>query len=56
MRVFAVFSDGTEKEISKSDYTITTEQYRDETEKGVIVTVEYQGCSFQFFSETEEVL
>ncbi|MBQ6935496.1 MAG: hypothetical protein IJN49_03005 [Clostridia bacterium] len=56
MRVFAVFSDGTEKEIPKSDCTITTEEFNDETENGVIVTVEYQGCSFQFFSETEEVL
>lgn len=56
MSVFAVFSDGTEKEISKSDCTITTEEFNDGTENGVIVTVEYQGCSFQFFSETEEVL
>lgn len=56
MHVFAVFSDGTEKEIAKSECVISTEQYSDEIEKGVIVTVEYQGCSFQFFSETEEVL
>lgn len=56
MRVFAVFSDGTEKEIPQSDCTITTEEFNDGTENGVIVTVEYQGCSFQFFSETEEVL
>lgn len=54
MSVFAVFSDGTEKEIPKEECTITTEDYSDEDETGVIVFVEYQGCSFQFFSEQEE--
>ncbi len=51
MRVFAVLSDGTEKEIPKSDCTITTEEFSDGDETGVIVTVEYQGCGFQFLSE-----
>lgn len=51
MRVFAVLSDGTEKEIPKTDCTITTEDFSDGDETGVIVTVEYQGCSFQFLSE-----
>lgn len=51
MRVFAVFSDGTEKEIPKNECTITTEDFSDGEETGVIVTVEYQGCSFQFLSE-----
>ena len=51
MRVFAIYSDGTEKEISKDECTITTEDYSDEDGTGVIVFVEYQGCSFQFFSE-----
>lgn len=51
MSVIAVFSDGTEKQIPKSECTITTEPYSDEEETGVIVNVEYQGCSFQFFSE-----
>ena len=51
MSVIAVFSDGTEKQIPKSECTITTEPYSDEEETGVIVFVEYQGCSFQFFSE-----
>ncbi len=51
MRVFAVFSDGTEKEIPKNECTITTEDFSDSEETGVIVTVEYQGCSFQFLSE-----
>ena len=51
MSVIAVFSDGTEKQIPKSECTITTEPYSDEDGTGVIVSVEYQGCSFQFFSE-----
>ncbi|MBO5066486.1 MAG: hypothetical protein J6D06_10260 [Clostridia bacterium] len=54
MSVIAVFSDGTEKQIPKSECTITTEPYSDEEETGVIVNVEYQGCSFQFFSEQVE--
>ncbi|MBQ8183085.1 MAG: hypothetical protein IJ025_04200 [Clostridia bacterium] len=51
MRVFAVLSDGSEKEIQKSDCTITTEEFSDGDETGVIVTVEYENCSFQFLSE-----
>ena len=51
MRVFAVLSDGTEKEIPKTDCTITTEDFSDGDETGVIVTVEYENCSFQFLSE-----
>lgn len=51
MSVIAVYSDGTEKWIPKADCTITTEPYSDEEETGVIVFVEYQGCSFQFLSE-----
>ncbi len=54
MSVIAVYSDGTEKWIPKSECKITTEPYSDEDETGVIVFVEYQGCSFQFFSEQEE--
>ncbi len=51
MRVFAVLSDGTEKEIQKSDCIITTEEFSDGAETGIIVTVEYENCSFQFLSE-----
>lgn len=51
MSVIAVFSDGTEKWIPKSECTITTEDFSDGDETGVIVTVEYEGCSFQFLSE-----
>ena len=51
MSVIAVYSDGTEKWIPKSECKITTEDFTDGDETGVIVTVEYQGCSFQFLSE-----
>lgn len=51
MRIFAVLSDGTEKEINKNECTITTEDFSDGDETGVIVTVEYENCSFQFLSE-----
>lgn len=51
MSVIAVYSDGTEKWIPKSDCTITTEDFSDGDETGILVTVEYQGCSFQFLSE-----
>lgn len=55
MSVIAVFSDGTEKWIPKSECTITTEDFSDGNETGVIVTVEYENCSFQFFSEYQVV-
>ncbi len=51
MSVIAVFSDGTEKWIPKSECTITTEDFSDGDETGTIVTVEYENCSFQFLSE-----
>lgn len=51
MSVIAVFSDGTEKWVPKSECTITTEDFTDGDETGVIVTVEYQGCSFSFLEE-----
>lgn len=51
MSVIAVFSDGTEKWIPKTDCTITTEEFSDGDEAGIIVTVKYENCSFQFLSE-----
>ena len=48
LRVFAVLSDGTEKEIPKSDCTITTQELKDSGVTETIVTVEYENCSFQF--------
>lgn len=51
MRVFAVLSDGSEKEIPLNQCTITTEQENFDGEELIIVTVEYQNCSFQFVSD-----
>ncbi len=53
MQVFAVFSDGTEKELSNSDYELTFENLSDETEEKVMVTVAYKttSCSFMVFKE-----
>ncbi len=49
MSVFAIYSDGTEKEIPKGKYTVKREYSEDfETE---VVTVEYGGCSFLFLPE-----
>ncbi len=52
MSVYAVYSDGSEKEIPKGEYTIKTEYSEDfEAE---LVTVEYGGCSFQFLPQNLE--
>ena len=55
MRVFAVFSDGTEKEIKKSDCKITTEEFVDGDVTEILVTVEYENCSFQFINDGKGV-
>lgn len=49
MKVYAVYSDGTEKEISKGKYTIKRE-YSEDFEADVVI-VEYGGCSFQFLPQ-----
>ena len=49
MRVYAVYSDGTQKEISEGEYTVKRE-YSEDFEAQV-VTVEYGGCSFQFLPQ-----
>lgn len=49
MKVFAVYSDGTEKEIPKGKYTVTRE-YSEDFEADIVI-VEYGGCSFQFLPE-----
>ena len=46
MKVFAVYSDGTEKEIPEGKYIVTRE-YLEDFEADVVI-VEYSGCSFQF--------
>lgn len=53
MRVFAVFSDGTEKEIFEKDYVLTFDDFSDETEEKVMVTIKYKtvSCSFMIFKE-----
>lgn len=53
MRVFAVFSDGTEKEIFETDYVLTFDDFSDETEEKVMVTIRYKtvSCSFMIFKE-----
>jgi hypothetical protein len=49
MRVYAVYSDGTEKEIPKGKYTVKKE-YSEDFEADIVV-VEYDGCSFQFIPQ-----
>lgn len=49
MRVYAVYSDGTEKEIPKGKYTVKKE-YSEDFETDVVI-VEYNGCSFQFLPQ-----
>lgn len=53
MQVFAVFSDGTEKELSSSEYELIFENLSDDTEEKVMVTVKYKttSCSFMVFKE-----
>lgn len=49
MRVYAVYSDGSEKEIPKGEYTVKRE-YSEDFEAELVI-VEYGGCSFQFLPE-----
>ena len=49
MTVFAVYSDGTEKEIPKGEYTVNI-VYSEDFEADVAI-VEYGGCSFQFIPQ-----
>ncbi len=49
MKVFAVYSDGTEKEIPKGEYTVNI-VYSEDFEADIVI-VEYGGCSFQFLPE-----
>lgn len=49
MRVYAVYSDGSEKEITKGKYTVERE-YSEDFEADVVI-VEYGGCSFQFLPQ-----
>ncbi len=49
MEIIAVYSDGSEKTIPKSDCNITT-QYSSDFEADMVV-VEYNGCSFSFLPQ-----
>lgn len=49
MRVYAVYSDGTEKEIPEGEYTVSM-VYSEDFEADVAI-VEYGGCSFQFIPQ-----
>lgn len=53
MQVFAVYSNGTERELSGDEYEVTFENLSDETEEKVMVTVIYKttSCSFMVFKE-----
>jgi len=51
MQVIAVFSDGSEKEIEKSECEINKEFLSDTNE--CIITVSYGDCNFQFLTEGE---
>ena len=49
MRVYAVYSDGTEKEIPEGEYTVSM-VYSEDFETDVAI-VEYGGCNFQFIPQ-----
>lgn len=49
MSVYAVYSDGSEKEIPEGKYTVKKE-YSEDFEADVVI-VEYGGCSFQFLPQ-----
>ena len=53
MQVFAVYSNGDEKELSPDEYTVTREQNGSLFRKYITVTVEYEGCSCSFNVEKE---
>lgn len=53
MKVYAVYSDGNEKELTTDDYTVNFENTSTLFEKKVLVTVTYKtaSCSFTVFKE-----
>lgn len=48
MQVFAVYSDGTEKELSKEEYEVTAQTEKTLFKQSSWVTVSYGGCSCSF--------
>lgn len=53
MQVYAVYSDGSEKELPANEYTVEYEQKRTLFKESVTVTVEYDGCSCSFVIYSE---
>ena len=54
IQVYAVYSNGDERELSADEYTVTCEQSGSLFRKYVTVTVEYEGCSCSFNVEKED--
>lgn len=48
MQVFAVYSDGGERELSADEYTLERERGKSLFEKNVTITVKHEGCSCSF--------
>ena len=48
MQVFAVYSDGSEKELSKDEYAVTAQTEKTLFKQSSWVTVSYGGCSCSF--------
>lgn len=48
MQVYAVYSDGSERELTAEEYAVETEHEKSLFKESVTVTVEYEGCSCSF--------
>lgn len=54
IQVYAVYSNGDERELSADEYTVTHEENGSLFRKYITVTIEYEGCSCSFDVEKEE--
>ncbi|MGN0573263.1 MAG: bacterial Ig-like domain-containing protein, partial [Acutalibacteraceae bacterium] len=48
MQVYAVYSDGSERELTADEYSVETEREKTLFKENVTVTVSYEGCSCSF--------
>ncbi|MBR3621640.1 MAG: bacterial Ig-like domain-containing protein [Clostridia bacterium] len=48
MRVYAVYSDGSEKELTPGEYTVSIDETKLPFRKSAAVKVEYEGCTSEF--------
>ena len=48
MQVYAVYSDGSERELTAEEYTVETKHEKTLFDENVTVTVSYEGCSCSF--------